>query len=108
MTGIRHSDYTHQLTDGWLEESQESRVTRIQDFLNLAKEYDHIVVKDAFDNGHVVVAVEEGIPARTRGLFLLDLEQKLKKSIDIGLTLWLEPIGDKSKLRQLRGVDVKN
>ena len=39
-----------------------------------------------------------------RGIILLDLEEQLKKNIDQGLTVWLEPIGDKSKLRNLRGV----
>ena len=42
-----------------------------------------------------------------RGMILLDLEEKLKKNIDIGLTVWLEPVGDKSKLRNLRGIKIK-
>ena len=36
------------------------------------------------------------------------LEKKLKEHIDQGLSVWLEPIGDKSKLRKLRGVEVKS
>ena len=39
-----------------------------------------------------------------RGLFLLELEERLKSAIDKGITIWLEPVGDKSKLRQLRGI----
>ena len=35
------------------------------------------------------------------------LEEKLKKEIDEGLTIWLEPVGDKSKLRNLRGIVIK-
>ena len=37
---------------------------------------------------------------------LIDLENKIK-TIDPGLTLWLEPVGDKSKLRNLRGITFK-
>ena len=38
---------------------------------------------------------------------LLDFEEELKKSIDQGITIWLEPVGDKSKLRNLRGITIK-
>ena len=33
---------------------------------------------------------------------MLDLEEKIKTEIDRGLSIWCEPVGDKSKLRQLR------
>jgi hypothetical protein len=55
----------------------------------------------------VTLRIEENIPANERGLFLITLEEKLKKLVDIGLTIWLEPVGDKSKLRNLRGVQIK-
>ena len=38
---------------------------------------------------------------------LLDLEEKLKNEIDLGITVWCEPVGDKSKLRNLRGIKIK-
>ena len=41
-----------------------------------------------------------------RGPLLLDLEEKLKKNIDDGITVWFEPVGDKSKLRNLRGITI--
>ena len=56
------------------------------------------------DNGQIVLKTSENIAPNLRGLLLLNLEKKLKEDIDIGLTVWLEPVGDKSKLRQLRGV----
>jgi len=56
----------------------------------------------------VVLRIEHTTPSNTRGLLLLDLESKLKASIDKGLTIWLEPVGDKSKLRNLRGVTIKS
>ena len=40
-------------------------------------------------------------------MLLLDLEERLKKNIDKGLTVWFEPIGDKSKLRNLRGIKIQ-
>ena len=44
------------------------------------------------------------LPSNIRGILLLDLEDRIKKNIDKGLTVWLEPVGDKSKLRNLRGI----
>ena len=38
---------------------------------------------------------------------LLELESYLKENIDKGLTVWLEPVGDRSKLRNLRGIKIK-
>ena len=32
----------------------------------------------------------------------------MKEKLDKGLTLCLEPIGDKSKLRNLRGINIKS
>ena len=48
--------------------------------------------------------IETKIPASERGVLLLELEKSLKLKIDEGITIWLEPVGDKSKLRQLRGI----
>jgi len=51
--------------------------------------------------------IERSISASIRGTMLLDLEQVLKNSIDKGITVWLVPVGDKSKLRNLRGIQIK-
>ena len=56
------------------------------------------------DNGQIVLKASEPIPSNKRGEILLDLEDHLKQNIDKGLTVWFEPIGDKSKLRNLRGI----
>ena len=37
---------------------------------------------------------------------ILELEERLKSKIDKGITVWCEPIGDKSKLRKLRGIKI--
>ena len=99
---------TFEPTKKWVAISENERKELVRDFLQSNEEYIGITVEQASDNGHVVLRIEHSIPANERGLFLLDLEEKLKKSVDIGVTVWLEPVGDKSKLRQLRGVAVKS
>ena len=42
-----------------------------------------------------------------RGPLLLDFEVFLKEAIDPGLVVWLEPLGDRNSLRNLRGIEVK-
>ena len=32
----------------------------------------------------------------------------MKESVDNAITIWLEPVGDKSKLRNLRGIKIKD
>ena len=62
---------------------------------------------EAAENGQITLLIERTISAGVRGLMLLDLEQALKDSIDKGITVWLVPVGDKSKLRNLRGIQIK-
>ena len=38
----------------------------------------------------------------------VELEEKIKYNIDRGITIWCEPVGDKSALRKLRGVKIKS
>ncbi|MDA8855611.1 hypothetical protein N9I82_00620 [Alphaproteobacteria bacterium] len=101
-------DYTIEPTKDWVTISEGERKELVNDYLQNNDGYNGIIVERASDNGHVVLRIEHGISASERGLFLLDLEEKLKQSVDIGVTIWLEPVGDKSKLRQLRGVEVKS
>ena len=99
--------FTHTPTKNWALFAPEERVEKVQAYLDKNKVYADIKVTMADKNGHVVVLIDHSIPANERGLFLLEMEQQLKKNIDVGITIWLEPVGDKSKLRQLRGVEVK-
>lgn len=59
------------------------------------------------DNGQLVLKLRVALGASERGLFLLDMEEILKQRVDMGITIWCEPVGDKSKLRQLRGVQIQ-
>ena len=46
------------------------------------------------------------LPVCERGPILLDLEFSLKEKVDPGITVWLSPLGDRSALRKLRGVNI--
>lgn len=101
-------DFTLLPTENWIKMSPSDRLLSVKNFIKEDPLYQGIKVEQASENGHVVFRVEHSIAANERGVFLLDLEEKLKHSIDEGITVWLEPVGDKSKLRQLRGVEVKS
>ena len=89
----------------WVVKSEKDRIEMILKELKNNILYKDFEVVKATDNGQIVLRIEKVIPANERGLLLLELEEKLKL-IDNGITLWCEPVGDKSKLRKLRGVEI--
>tara|TARA_B100001750_G_C15094721_1_gene392393 strand:+ start:246 stop:572 length:327 start_codon:yes stop_codon:yes gene_type:complete len=91
----------------WKDTSEEDRINLVHDELKKNSLYQNFEVTKAPSNGQIVLKIEEIIPANKRGLLLLELEKILKSSIDEGITVWCEPVGDKSKLRNLRGVRIK-
>jgi hypothetical protein len=91
----------------WKKLSEEDRINSIYKFFQENVLYKDFKVIKAPDNCQIVLQIEQLIPAHERGVLLLDLETALKKNIDQAITVWCEPIGDKSKLRQLRGVKIK-
>jgi hypothetical protein len=95
------------VTSEWKKHTNETRVKLILSELAKEKLYEKFSVLKADSGGQVVLKIEQTIAANERGILLLNLEKKLKKNIDPGITLWLEPIGDKSKLRNLRGISFK-
>ena len=90
----------------WRKESEENRINIITKELKKNSLYNDFEVVKATDDGQIVLKIERIIPANQRGLLLLELEEKLKL-IDKGITIWCEIVGDKSKLRKLRGVEIK-
>ena len=66
-----------------------------------------INVVAAKQDGQIIVTLEKPMPASKRGPLLLDFEVFLKEAIDPGLVVWLEPLGDRNSLRNLRGIEVK-
>ena len=88
----------------WVKKSENQRIEMISNFLKSNMVYKEFLVIKAPDDGQVTIRINHLIPSNKRGILLLDLEDELKKKIDQGITIWCEPVGDKSKLRQLRGV----
>lgn len=68
---------------------------------------DIAVIVSAKADGQVTVNLAQPLSPAKRGQLLLDLEDFLKKEVDEGLTVWLEPLGDRNSLRNLRGIEVK-
>ena len=91
----------------WKDKSEKDRIDSIRKKLNLNDLYKDFEITSADKDGQVTLKIEKIIPANERGVFLLELEQTLKNSIDEAITIWLEPVGDKSKLRNLRGIKFK-
>lgn len=68
----------------------------------------NLVVSGAKQDGQAIFHFGEPVGASRRGSILLDLEELLKATIDPGITVWLEPLGDRNSLRNLRGIEVKS
>lgn len=60
------------------------------------------------NDGQVIIRFTEPVAVSKRGLLLLDLEAAFKSEIDQGITVWVEALGDKNSLRNLRGIEVKS
>ena len=92
----------------WESKTNEERKESILEILVKNNYHDTFQVIKADDNGQIILKTEKTIKASERGVMLLNLEYLIKESLDNGITLWLEPVGDKSKLRNLRGIKIKN
>ena len=92
----------------WMDLSEDSRKELILQILIKNPKYEDFEIIRAELNGNVILKIEKSIKASERGVLLLDLEQILKDKVDQGITIWLEPVGDKSKLRNLRGIEIKS
>lgn len=95
-------------TNAWVNQSNKSRISAVESIINADLAFKDILeVITTKSDGQVIVRFRIAQSADKRGTLLLDLEQSLKNSIDIGITVWLEPLGDKNSLRNLRGIKVK-
>ena len=52
-------------------------------------------------------SIYEEDPYYDKVALLLDFESELKIGVDQGLVVWCEPLGDKSTLRNLRGIEIR-
>ncbi len=92
----------------WINYTEIKRIDLIHQILVQDFRYERFEIISAEENGYVILKIEESIDAKNRGILLLELEEMLKKTIDQGITVWLQPVGDKSKLRNLRGIEIKS
>lgn len=90
----------------WLKMSNEERINKINNCLKEKKIKD-LSLQSFKDNGQIIFKIIENIPVNKRGLYLIDFEKYLKNKIDKSITLWCDAQGDKSKLRKLRGLEIK-
>lgn len=88
----------------WVNKSEDERKNLVYIELKKNNLYKDFKVISAPDNGQIVLKIEKVIPSNVRGIMLLELEANLKSVVDEGISVWLEPVGDKSKLRKLRGI----
>ena len=86
---------------------KEERYKILKKIIDSDIRYKNFEIFNTPDNGQLVFKIDENISVKERGLMLLDFEKKIKNNIDKGLTVWCEPVGDKSKLRNLRGIKLK-
>jgi hypothetical protein len=91
----------------WISSSQNERMALVRNAWKNIDKYLNLAVIDCRSNGEVFVEMKELMSSNQRGTLLLDAEQVLKEQVDDAITIWLEPLGDKSTLRNLRGIKVK-
>lgn len=93
----------------WRQLSDGERVALVRNAVaaEIAPLSNMLFIAEAKPDGQVIVSLLESVPADRRGALLLDLEELLKQAIDPGLAVWLEPLGDRNSLRNLRGIEVK-
>jgi|SRR3989344_785863 len=93
----------------WRQLSDAERRTRVMNALQtgMADLNGMVVIAAAKEDGQIIVNLMQSMPASKRGQLLLDLEEFLKEAIDPSLAVWLEPLGDRNSLRNLRGIEVK-
>jgi len=91
----------------WINLTNENKLKLIYEELKELKNYDTEVHK-VTDANDVILKIKKSIPSNKRGILLLDFEKRLKNRFCSSISVWLEPLGDKSKLRNLRGIKIKS
>jgi len=93
----------------WSRSNQADRIQAVKAVIDsLAEWASTLDIAELRDDGQIILRFSRPVKADCRGGLLLDLESRLKNDIDEGLTVWLEPLGDRNSLRRLRGIEVKS
>jgi len=107
--GDRASEQTPGCSSKWIGLPADERLALVKRVIEENSVYsDAILLCDVAENGFVTIDLKRVVVPNERGGLLLGFEQTLKQLIEIGLTVWLKPLGDRSSLRNLRGIEVKN
>jgi hypothetical protein len=93
--------------DPWIAMDVAQRKASVKEVIQ-AKQCEVCEVVSIKNDGQVIIRFTEPVDVSKRGLLLLDLEEALKREIDQGITVWVEALGDKNSLRNLRGIEVKS
>ena len=102
------SDNTPTPSKVWLDLKDSERILLVNNSIIQLNLSSQILCTRALSSGEVYLRILENIPVAERLDFFLDLEFELKTIIDEALFLSCEPLGDKSSLRNLRGIKVKS
>ena len=94
----------------WTEVPEEVKLNKIVELLdeldaNWNEKYKVISAKN---NGFVTIDFLKSIPVSERSNYILSIESELCSRLDDSITIWVAPVGDKSSLRNLRGIEVKS
>lgn len=113
MTNFRAYDKTPAPLADWVRTNRQSRINlvtkEIETFRGPSVDgVKALNVVDAKEDGQIVVQFAIPVDTSKRGTILLDFEEWLKRRVDPALTVWLEPLGDRNSLRNLRGIEVKS
>ena len=92
----------------WKQMSDEERLKLVKEQKKENERFYKISLIKAKENGQVIITFKKNISAGERGIFLLDFERYLKDTLDQGINVWCEPIGDKNSLRNMRGIQIKS
>jgi len=90
----------------WISLTIGGRIDLVKESIHNFSSNVDIEVVEANESGQISVIINDTLSADERGPLLLDIEEFLKLNVDNGITLWHAPIGDKSSLRNLRGIEV--
>ncbi len=91
----------------WRQIESDQRIELVANLICSRVDFQKIKVTRALPDGQVFVELVEPLPPAVRGSLLLDFESGLKTSVDQALVVWCEPLGDKSTLRNLRGIEMR-
>ena len=94
--------------ENWRKLSKLERLDLVKKKISENNNFQVICPMIAKKNGQVFIKLLNDIPASKRGILILSFERLLKDSIDQGINVWNEPIGDKNSLRNLRGIEIKS